>query len=247
LRRFSVSQYRFDVYEFLCAISEEPSFSKKLAVFIEELGRPNHRDPWILLQPKTQHPGLPIQLRMLAFQRNTGLLRWSSRGTENGFLEDLVATNADSLEGLMLQLDEKLGDPLPDTGMAGDLWDIPPVEELWSVPPVACTISGLDALESAIRSLPRLRQLSISSTRKERDETPNLAINTARKLALAGPGLVYINIYDRFWRVNRQQDGVVELERLTAREVRDVELFHYFVNRTPHIWLDVFGPRHRPY
>lgn len=186
---------------------------------------------------------------MLAFQRDMGLLPWSPVSTENasGFLEDLVASNANSLEGLMLQLNEKLGEPLPDTGMAGDLWDIPPLDELWSVPLFACTFFGLDALESAIRRLPRLRQLSISSSHKERDETPNLALNTARRLALAGPGLVYINIYDQFWRVNRQQDGVVELERLTTREARDVELFHYFANRTPHIWLDNFGPSHRPY
>lgn len=49
LRRFSVSQHVFDVYEIFCAVHKKPQFPRKLAVFIEKLDRPDHGEPWFLL------------------------------------------------------------------------------------------------------------------------------------------------------------------------------------------------------
>jgi hypothetical protein len=54
-----------------------------------------------------------------------------------------------------------------------------------------------------------------------------MASDAAYILALASKSLVYVNVGQRFWRVNRQQDGSVQLEELGRREWMDIELFYH--------------------
>ncbi|KAK4154545.1 hypothetical protein C8A00DRAFT_32669 [Chaetomidium leptoderma] len=243
LRRFSVSKYEHDVHLFLCHVARDPSFSKGLAVCIEDLRSVCWGDPSLLLRPNPRQPGLPIQLRMMGLYLDLESIEMPSLAVEKSLrvetlLDLVVATNADSLEGLMVYLPERTRNGLSGRINAG-------YED-------TNHFYELDTLEPAIRGLPRLRELSINGRDPKRGHTdnpvtPELVLDTAHRLARAGSRLVYIDIYERVWRVTRGGDGSVELDDLRGRERNSAELFYYFSWR-PYkalkLPLDVF---HRPY
>ena len=121
----------------------------------------------------------------------------------NTVFDHLLASNADSLEGMAIHLISKRSqDP-------------------------ASPYMPLLVLETAVRRLPHLRELAFNSFFST-EYWPllelKIILEAAQRLAAAGPKLVYIGMYRRFWRVSRH-DERVELEELGRGEWKSVELF----------------------
>lgn len=249
LRRFSVYQYHRDVHEYLCAVAENPDFSKRLAVFIE-----NHGDPSLLLRRNTNHPGLPIHLRMMGLEvgQHLAQARRTFAGTTlkrfrtEEVFEDLVSSNADTLEGLMIKFHDT-----PDTETDDEGDNAQRRRAVLDIPLQAHNFHKLAAVEATISRLPRLNQLSINNCDEASSPSSagqKLVLKAAQRLAAAGPALLYINIHERVWRVSRQQGGLVELEDLGAREAEGVEMLHCFAWKPfSESWFHESTPRRQPY
>lgn len=191
LRRFSVSHYEKGVHDYLRVVAQKPAFSKRLAVYVGDLEGLGYGDPSsLLLRHDGRAQGLPIQWRMMGLDLDRDSVNKIARSRSISFcarevLDKLVSSNADSLEGLMVNLAER-------PGMMG----------------YGVEFCELHALKSAVRQLPRLTQLSINmvsqTSWKNRELVdPESVFRTAHALAVAGSALTYINIFHWFWRVNR--------------------------------------------
>ncbi|KAK4033831.1 hypothetical protein C8A01DRAFT_39718 [Parachaetomium inaequale] len=186
LRYFRVDNHDKAVHEHFCAISD-PSFMRKLGL---AYWRPDWRRGFAvsdLFRASRQYPSLPLQLRIIDLElgrQNLYGRRKFERDEEQVF-EALVATNADTLEGLAVTVAANSKDA--DT----DHW--------------------VQFLERALPSLPNLTQLSLEASWFSSREA---AQAIAERLALAGPRLRFINMGPKFWRVWRDaDDGTVSLER----------------------------------
>ncbi len=205
LRRLAIRHFRLDVSEFLCTIAEDKAFSKKLALSIGGLGW-SPGDPSILFKSNPEIPGLPIQLRAVGLEPGWRNRDWyDTKGIKaDTVLDHLLTSNADSLEGIAIHLLCK-----GSREAASEFLQLP-------------------VLESVARRLPRLRQLAFNSSISTRDwllEDRKMVVEAAQRLAAAGPKLVFIGMYRHFWRVNRRDDGRIELEELGREEWRSVEVF----------------------
>jgi hypothetical protein len=214
LRHFSAAEYRDDVHSFLGAIAEHKSFTRRLTVRFERL---RVYDTARMLRPDPDHPGLPIQLRMfLGLQLDrVDLERYrdeSEKFSAEQILDNLVSSTADSLEGLLVNVAEG---KRVTRSTARALFDF----------------QGLDAIESSLPRLPHLTQLAVNTNRIDKDGEgfvlPGRVLRAAKKLALAGPSLVYVNIYKQFWHILRTKKGTVQLVEMEEREWKDVELFYH--------------------
>jgi hypothetical protein len=148
LRHFYVHRYALDVYEFLCEVAKDESFSRKLSVFP---GKSGYLPEAFYLLP-LPHTGLPLKWRMLGLEmdlvsRDRFAWNYPHNKSIEGALDHLATSGGDSLEGLMLELPGaywKPGMHLPDSPY------LPP------------RFYKLDALEAAVRRLPRLNQLVVN-------------------------------------------------------------------------------------
>jgi hypothetical protein len=211
LRYFRVDDYHKAVHEHICAISD-PLFMRKLGLAYRRTDWRHGGGPLDLLQPNRQHPSLPLQVRMIDLE----LCRPTFHEGRNKFepddeqlLETLVATNADTLEGLAVAT---VG---PGTNDAD-------------------TERCVQLLERALRSLPNLTQLAVEATWPS-GHNMKAAQAIGERLALAGPRLRFINMGIKFWRVWRDaDDGTVSLVRIKTREADRIELWKQsLINLTP--------------
>ncbi|KAH8900673.1 hypothetical protein GQ53DRAFT_835616 [Thozetella sp. PMI_491] len=194
LRRFSAHQLAKDVVDALASDQALPILPQ-LAVFIES------QDIWdeemaLLLQADLDHPALPLKLRMMDLDLDRG-----QRGEPSAeqILDNLVATNAETLQGLAVHL----------TGTPGNFED-------------------LDALQKALRQLPHLTQFMIVYKSHFGGFEEDECLRTAEKIANAVPQLRYISVYGHYWAIWHVSDGETSasLERLEEPSEREhVELF----------------------
>ncbi|KAK4033002.1 hypothetical protein C8A01DRAFT_40557 [Parachaetomium inaequale] len=196
LRRFSVSIYQLDVHEFLCAWAVDPSFSRRLAFCVDDLRHLGYGDPSLLFRPNSghpgRHPGLPIKLRMLGLDLDRDTIFRSVPDLDEEYwreevLGDIVASNTESLEGLMICTPMHQDDDSYSIGLNTEL----------------TRFYDLDVLQEVIGRFHHLKQLSVNGHRPLPDSdwgppTPEAILDAAKKLAGAAPGLMYINIYERF-------------------------------------------------
>jgi hypothetical protein len=249
LRRFCVSVYQLDVHEFLCAWSEAPSLLRRLAFCVDHVTGLGYGDPSLLFRPGNglewvtsghhpgRHPGLPIKLRMVGFDLTSENLDQSVPGIDpelwrEDVICDIVASNADSLEGLMICMYETAPSDPPVQSYRAKFYNLYEVQQ---------TIGGFS----------NLKQLSINGHGPmwpSSPATPEDMLDAAKMLADAAPGLMYISIYQTCWRIRRPKNGAVQLEVLNEEEARSVELFYYFSWRPyrPRM-MQGCGPFPRPY
>lgn len=228
LRSFATVEYRYDVHELMASFSANRAFSKKLIVRFDDS---YYFDTICMLRPAIDHPALPLSLRMLlGLQLSRYGLSWydgkeSEKTSAAQVLNDLVSSNADSLEGLTVDVEE--------TCPEASRQDPRPPSENYS-------FRSLEELEAALTRLPHLTQLGVNTERRFGREavvgnvSEDKVLDAARRLALASHNMVYISIYARYWRIRRQANGDVHLVELEEWEWKDVELFYYAVWK-PHI------------
>jgi hypothetical protein len=107
LRHLRVDRYTAAVHRHFCAVGEsDPSFVRRLGVFAKSMEPPFSTAA--LLRPSPDHPSLPLQVRMLdidlALRRRSAEPQAEALRTAEQALEDVVSSNADSLEGLAVNL-----------------------------------------------------------------------------------------------------------------------------------------------
>lgn len=200
LRWFSACELRKDIFDALCS-ARASSITPGLGISFEsrELIRAEG-EVWELLRSDPKRPALPLKLRMM----DLGLDRLEGTGhSVPGILADLVASNADTLEGLVVHL------PATSTGF-----------------------DGLDALRNALPGLPRLTQLVVVPQSRPGGPRPeeDALVGDAETLARVVPQLRYIGIRGTFWRIWRagSDDAPTRLERLEeSNEWDHVELFRH--------------------
>jgi hypothetical protein len=206
LRRFSAYERCWDVSLFLKANLD---FTRKLGVsfeYVESINLPRDREPPLF-------PSLPFRMMDM-----TNKLFWSpaSRLEDTCFgrsLSDLPRTNAESLEGLALEL-PRVGDEEAEDVIG------------------SYKVETLDLVETVLGRLPKLSQLLVLDNAMARDRgafTGAMKAATER-LVISRPSLRYIGMFGRYWRVWRAgKQARMELEELDAREQADVELFSYTI------------------
>ncbi|KAI0509522.1 hypothetical protein F5B22DRAFT_324384 [Xylaria bambusicola] len=205
LRRFSAYQFRDDVMEALGGI-DDPNVTRQLALSFENQEYVEISD---LLQQNESYPHFPLQLRMV--EMDLQRQEWEEFTAES-ILNSLVASEQDTLEGLMVHLPEE---PAADGGLA-----------------------FLDILGLALESLPSLSQLAIGMDRFEtarRNFTDAQLRQSAERLVVTAPQIRFINIYWMFWRVSQGSDASgpedVILEELGFAERELVELWVHTIFR----------------
>ncbi|KAK4033148.1 hypothetical protein C8A01DRAFT_40403 [Parachaetomium inaequale] len=198
LRRFSATRLGRDVFDALRS-PQAASLTQRLAVsfgtqLIGDVGTS------LLLRADPGYPGLPVCLRMMTLDLRTV----ENEQTVEGILNDLVATNADTLEGL-----------------AVDICRIHDINE---------DSDHLALLLAALPRLPLLTQLLILMDRGRGSDalTEDTIERVAERFANVVPSLRYIGLSGIYWRVWRfgSSGAAATLERLhEGRERAGVELF----------------------
>ncbi|KAJ4289515.1 hypothetical protein N0V88_006998 [Collariella sp. IMI 366227] len=225
LQHFYTSTPALDVYEFLCAFSEDRNASRRLAVRFQDTDVNNDIIP-LLFQPDPRHPSLPFRIRMFELRYKCenslrgGLLEPRPIPAPHD-LELVASSNADSLEGLSIIL-------------PSEVFEEYRVQVQEFAYPIQYGFPPLDAIESAISKLTRLTQLGLARRdcnrenelcKKAHSSNVEALMAMAQRLARAAPGLVYIRIYRYFWKVLRRKGDVVELVMMHCNEWKHVELF----------------------
>lgn len=206
LRRFSATWLEGDVLEALVGAP----ITRQLAVSFQSQGQHPSFELARAMRPDDSYVFIsapPLQVRMM----DLGLKRTDEGGlSAEQVLEDLVAFNSETLEGLGVFLAENAD--------------------------IDAGFEDLGLLQNALARLSKLTQLSVrinifgKSASKLSETTLERA---ACQIAGAVPHLRYINVYWMFWRIWRDHgpDGnaSVRLELLDEREREDVELFTHCI------------------
>ncbi|KAK1757006.1 hypothetical protein QBC47DRAFT_342008 [Echria macrotheca] len=216
LRRFSASELRTDVFDALCG-AQAAKLTRQIAVSFDRQDMGDERTS-LFLRADKEHPNLPLTLRMMDLDLDETA---DEDQTAEELLEDLVATNADTLDGLAVHLSLSL------LGSAGT------AEE--------SSTSDLDLgfLNARLRRLPHLRQLLVGIIEMDRhfskQEAAVRCAGIAENIARSVPQLRYICVCGTYWRIwrlggNDSERPAVELERLDeARDRQGVELFAHSI------------------
>ncbi|CAK7232644.1 hypothetical protein SEUCBS140593_008331 [Sporothrix eucalyptigena] len=246
LRWFTVDRYEFDVYAFLTkAAADDPAWARRLAVSARDMG--NGLELATLLQTidtddlddDKQFLAAPVHLRMLDvdLQRNALELYVCKGNGEDSLpttsiapsvqqvLDDLVAGDDGTLEGLTVHLEERraaneYGEPGCGVGVE---------------------FMRLGLLAASVAPLTNLTQLAIQSDGEVFSKSylpEEKLVDAAVLLAVAVPSLRYIKVCQLCWRIWRDnkggdgdenKNGNVRLELLEDREITDVELFSHTI------------------
>jgi hypothetical protein len=207
LRRFTASNHRADVQAFLATV-ENPAFTRQLAVSCENTDW--GYESAMLLRTNPETPSRPLHLRMLDvdLQREQiylcdGQGKAQPRDTipsAEQVLDDLITGDEGTLEGLSVHLRED--------------------------PEAKGYLEHLELLIVALTKLANITQLSINRHRWIGiDSAKTILEEVACMVAGRVRHLRYISVYGTCWKIWRLQDGVLRLEELEDREIRDVELF----------------------
>ncbi|CAK7205829.1 hypothetical protein SEUCBS139899_008608 [Sporothrix eucalyptigena] len=246
LRWFTVDRYEFDVYAFLAkAAADDPAWARRLAVSARDMG--NGLELATLLQTidagdlddDKQFLAAPVHLRMLDvdLQRDALELYVCKGNGEDSLpttdiapsaqqvLDDLVAGDEGTLEGLTVHLEERraaneYGEPGCGVGVE---------------------FMRLGLLAASVAPLTNLTQLAIQSDGEVFSKSylpEEKLVDAAVFLAVAVPSLRYIKVCQLCWRIWRDnkggdgdenKNGNVRLELLEDREITDVELFSHTI------------------
>jgi hypothetical protein len=148
-----------------------------------------------LLRPDPEHPALPLQFRVVNI-----LLKQEGDVPVYRALDDLVSNDTGALEGLTIH----------ETAT-------------WTTD---AYFERLMVLECALPILVNLTRLRILVPFYERPQPPAGRLpSIVERLAISGRRLRYIGICWHYYRIWRNGDGTVSLERLDEAEACDVELF----------------------
>ncbi|KAK3984740.1 hypothetical protein QBC44DRAFT_387307 [Cladorrhinum sp. PSN332] len=219
LRLLSAARYWGGMLGLLCKFAKHKSHSRKLALSFpplrgDALLSSRNVDAGPLLRRREEFPGLPMQMRMLDLSLDRNKIYLNGFGTRESdlqfasqVLEDLVASNGNSLEGLTLRLPAKN----KKGGMGGGYNNITEQD-----------------LVSAVSGLSKLTQLCLDGAGSWRlDDTTMMA----EQVAVACPTLKYLRNEWECWKILRDEEGGVELEELTRDEWEKVELFSFTIMR----------------
>lgn len=184
LRRFNVHDFRNDVFAAVCS-TDAATIRPQLA-FMWEQGAWDEaiRNGVQMMRSGTRNPSLPLRLRMgrivLGYREFA-----KNRNPESHQLENLVATNASTMEGLAIDL------------LGGNLSN--------ARPEVPRSVQ-MDILYDALSRLPHLRQLAISSA-ADIFGKPTYSVEfeeqMARDIAESVPQLRFLELTGNRWRISR--------------------------------------------
>ncbi|KAH6847098.1 hypothetical protein B0I37DRAFT_374290 [Chaetomium sp. MPI-CAGE-AT-0009] len=210
LRRFNFGVYDENVHQFLANITDG-SFTRRLAISCRDMDIGYELAG--LLRPNPDYPCRPLHLRMLNIDLERKHAYLDEGEDENKpaaieVLDHLVSGDNGTLEGLAVRLNESRKVP--------------------------GSFVVLDTLVRYVGKLVNLNQLALLlSTSLYNWMVVEELEHIARMLAVAAPRLRYIKVSELYWRIWRNRDGSVRLDRLDRYEVYEVELFRGLNWRIP--------------
>lgn len=204
LRRLNLAEYQRDVHHFVASIADT-SFARKLAISSQSMN--GGYELAALLRPDPNYPALPLHLRMINIELQRKQVRlFDEDGEDLGeedipparqVLGDLVSGDDGTLEGLAVHLHEDMR-----------------------------VLRCLNLLGNTVGKLANLTQLAVvESIYVEREIELGALEDAARMLAVAAPRLRYIRVYESCWRIWRNRDDTIRLDKLDRDEADKVELF----------------------
>lgn len=246
LRWLTVHRYQFDVYAFLAqAAADNPAWVRRLAVSVNDMSRGFELATLLQtiaaddLDDEKQFLAAPVHLRMLEMDLQRDALElYVCKGdgedllptadnvpSAQQVLDDLVAGDEGTLEGLTVHLEERrAANEYGEPGLGAGVEFV-----------------RLELLATNLALLTNLTQLAIQSYGAvfSKSYFPEVKlVDTAVFLAAAVPSLHYIRVCQLCWRIWREDndgDGdedktnSVRLEILEDREITDVELFGHTI------------------
>ncbi|KAK4185453.1 hypothetical protein QBC35DRAFT_537625 [Podospora australis] len=225
LRQLKVSNYTPDVHKLVIRHTASKEVTNNhLAPFLGKQGGYNeyesYPDTSMLLRSSPDHPALPMKLRMIPlafhynFDQSMANASFPVPPHPRFVLKDLVTSNADSLEGLVLHL------KLHSLEQKGDR--------------VRIAEGTLDDVLVALRVLEKLTQLLLTVDLDECHAYGEERIDTSyeahslwvQKLALASQSLRYIMLGPVCCKIWRDEEGNTEFRQSDHKEEREqAELF----------------------